>query len=86
MAQMSNSDKYRVQTRYANPQVIALQTGKAYRWVDSSAHHILSAAKSVRAEGQRVIKICAPSEGALLQDTQAYRGRRFNIVIAPEVN
>lgn len=80
---MRAADKYRVQTRYDNPPVVA-HSGKLHRWIDSSAHHTLSEAKKARAAHQRIIKIAVPSEGAMLVDRGAYPGRRFNVVIEAE--
>lgn len=77
---MSNEDKYRVQTRYDNPEAIVQHSGKQHRWIDASAHHTKSEAQRACRPDQRVIKLCTPSEGALLMDTGAYRGRRFNII------
>lgn len=84
MANMINADKYRVQARYENPAEIVAHSGKTHRWIDRSAHHTKSLAKASRGEGQRIIKICTPSEVALMQDTGAYRGRRFNIIVTSE--
>ena len=83
---MNNADKYRIQTRYNNPAEIVAHSGKAYRWVDSAAFHTLNAAKPARRPEQRIIKICVPSEGAMLVDTGAYRGRRFNIMVSADVS
>ena len=80
MAQMTARDKYRVQTRYANPPEVAAHSGKTHKWVDVSAHHTLSDAKRVVLPHQRIIKLCTPSEGALRMDAQ---GRRFNIFVSP---
>lgn len=79
-----NSDKYRVQTRYNNPPAIVERSGRLYRWVDSAAFHTLNQAKAARRADQRIIKICTPSEGALLVDRGAYPGRRFNVIVEPD--
>ena len=79
---MNNADKYRVQTRYNNPEAIVAHSGKTYRWVDSAAFHTLNAAKSARRPEQRIIKLCTRSEFAMLVDT---RGRRFNIAVSADV-
>ncbi len=79
---MENKDKYRVQTRYNNPEAIVAHSGKTYRWVDSAAFHTLNAAKAVRRADQRIIKLCARSEFAMLVDT---RGRRFNVAVSADV-
>jgi hypothetical protein len=81
---MSAADKYRVQSRVENPEAVRLHTGKTHKWVDVSAHRTLSAAKQARSADQRVIQICTPSQGALLVDTGAYRGRRFNVVVSAD--
>lgn len=82
---MKNSDKYRVQTRYNNPAPVVAHSGKLYRWIDSAAFHTLGDAKSARRADQRIIKICTPSEGALLIDRGAYLGRRFNVIISADL-
>ncbi len=79
---MENKDKYRVQTRYNNPEAIVAHSGKTYRWVDSAAFHTLNAAKAVRRADQRIIKLCTRSEFAMLVDT---RGRRFNVAVSADV-
>lgn len=77
---MTLADKYRVQTRFANPPEIAAHTGKTHKWVDVAAFHTLSEAKKACALEQRVIKLCTKSEGALLIDRA---GRRFNVCVSP---
>lgn len=78
---MSNSEKYRVQTRYANPEAVVAFTGTTHKWVDSASFRTLNEAKKVVRPDQRVIKLCTPSEGALRVDGQ---GRRFNTYVDPQ--
>lgn len=80
------SDKYRVQAQYANPEAVVRHSGKLHRYIDVYASHTLSEAKAwmktyTTDRAVRIIKIATPSEGALRLDIQAYKGRRFNIMV-----
>ena len=78
----SNRSNYRVQRKVANPEPVAKRSGISHRWIDVSEHQTKSEANRVRQIGQRVIKICSPSEGALLMSKTD--GRRYNLVTEAE--